>query len=131
MTLDPIVSASPVIQIHLAASLLALVLGTAMWLRPKGTPSHKMIGRGFVILMLVCAATAIFIQEINEGHYSFVHIFIPITLAGVVRALWGIKNRNIKMHISAVKGLFFAALLIPGAFTFMPGRRLFAVFFGG
>jgi uncharacterized membrane protein len=130
MNFDPIFSASPVIQIHLAAALLALITGTIMWRRPKGTPSHKLIGRFFMVLMLVTAASAIFIQEINEGHYSWIHIFVPVTLYSIVSALWAIKNRNIKRHIQAVQGLFFLALIIPGVFTLMPGRILFAVFFG-
>lgn len=131
MNFDPIISASPVIQIHLAASLLALGFGTVMWLRPKGTKSHKLTGRMFMVLMLLTAFSAIFIQEINRGQYSFIHLFVPLTLIGVVQSLWAIKNRNIKKHIHHVKVLFFAALLIPGIFTMFPGRRLWAVFFGG
>jgi len=30
-----------------------------------------------------------------------------------------------------VASMFFAALLIPGAFAFMPGRTLWRLFFGG
>ena len=130
MNFDPIFSASPVIQIHLAAALLALITGGIMWRRPKGTPSHKLMGRFFIVLMLVTAASAIFIQEINKGHYSWIHIFVPITLYTIVSALWAIKNRNITRHKQAVKALYFYALIIPGVFTLMPGRRLFAVFFG-
>ena len=131
MTLDPILSATPVIQIHLAAALLALVSGTIMWLRPKGTKSHKFTGRLFMLLMLVTATSAIFIREINRGQFSWIHIFVLVTFVGVVQSLRAIKNRNIPKHIRHVKGLFFGALLIPGIFTFLPGRRLFAVFFGG
>ena len=107
MTFDPIVYAPPIVQIHLAAALLALGFGAIMWLRPKGTKSHKMIGRVFMILMLVTALTAIFIREINRGHFSWIHIFVPLTLVGVGQALWAIKNRNIKAHIGHVKNLFY------------------------
>ncbi len=131
MNFDPITSAPLAIQIHLAGAILAVLFGTAMWLRPKGTASHKMTGRVFMVLMLFVAASAIFIQEINRGHYSLIHLFVPLTLVGVVQSLWAIKNRNIKRHIRSVKGLFFGALLIPGIFSMLPGRRLFAVFFGG
>ncbi len=130
MNFDPITSASPVIQIHLAAALLALVSGTAMWLRPKGTKSHKLVGRAFMLLMLVTAFSAIFIREINRGGLSWIHIFVPVTFIGIWQSLRAIKKGNIKKHTRHVKGLFFGALLIPGIFTFLPGRRLFAVFFG-
>ena len=131
MNFDPILSASPAIQIHLVAALGALGIGTVMWSCPKGTAGHKLAGRVFMVLMLVTATTAIFITEINRGHYSLIHIFVPITLIGIVQALWAIKNRNIKKHIGHVRNLFFFALLIPGVLSVViPGRRLFAVFFG-
>ena len=131
MNLDPVTSAPPVIQVHLAAALLVLGFGIVMWRRPKGTLSHKIVGRLFMGLMLVTALTAIFIREVNRGQFSWVHIFVPLTLVGIVQALWAIKNRNIKKHVGHVRNLFFFALLIPGVFSLMPGRRLFAVFFGG
>jgi len=52
MNMQYITEASLAVQIHLVAAVLALVFGCVMWFRPKGTSSHKMIGRGFVILML-------------------------------------------------------------------------------
>lgn len=131
MNFDPLTSASPAILIHLAAAVLALIFGTIMWLRPKGTKSHKLTGRAFMILMLLTAVTAIFIREINRGQFSFIHIFVIVTFVGVVQSLQAIKNRNIKKHVKHVQGLFFGALLIPGLLSFLPGRRLFAVFFGG
>ncbi len=130
MKFDPIFSAPPVVQIHLAAAVLALGFGTIMWLRPKGTKSHKFIGRLFMVLMLVTALSAIFIREINRGSFSWIHIFVPLTLIGVGQALWAIKNRNIKAHVGHVRNLFFYALMIPGAFALFPGRRIWAMFFG-
>ena len=131
MNFDPITSASLAVQIHLATALVALALGTVMWLRPKGTKSHKIIGKIFIIFMLVTAVSAIFIRLINNGQFSFIHLFVPLTFLGVFNALWSIRKRNIKKHINAVKGMFFGALLIPGLLSFIPGRTLWAVFFGG
>jgi len=79
---DYITQASLAVQIHLVTALLALVLGCVMWFRPKGTRSHKMIGRGFVMFMLVTAITAIFIRSLKSGNFSLIHIFVPITLIG-------------------------------------------------
>ena len=131
MNFDPLTSASPAILIHLVAAVLALIFGTIMWLRPKGTKSHKFTGRAFIVLLLLTAITAIFIREINRGQFSFIHIFVIVTFVGVVQSLQAIKNGNIKKHVKHVKGMFFGALLIPGLLSFLPGRRLFAVFFGG
>ena len=130
MKLEYILNASPAIQIHLVTALVALLLGTVMWFRPKGTQSHKMIGRGFAVFMLVTAFSAIFIRQINNGGFSFIHLFVPLTFLGVWQAVTRIRKGNVKGHMSAVKGLFFGALLIPGLLSFAPGRHLWLVFFG-
>lgn len=129
MKLEYILNASPAIQIHLAAALVALTLGILMWVRPKGTKSHKRIGRGFAVLMLITAVSAVFIRNINSGSFSWIHLFVPLTFLGVWHAISRIRKGNVKGHISAVKGLFFGALLIPGLFAFAPGRSLWMVFF--
>ena len=115
--------------IHLIVALLALVFGLLMWFRPKGTPSHKLIGRGFIALMLVTATSAIFIRQINNGSFSWIHIFVPITFIGAYQVVSSIRRGEVKKHKRHVQGMFFGALLIPGLFAFMPGRTLWMIFF--
>ena len=130
MSLEPILHASFAIQIHLVLALFALVLGTIMWLRPKGTKSHKLIGRIFVTLMFFVAVSAVFIRQINSGQFSFIHIFVPVTFFAIFECFWYIRKKNIKGHVRAVKGMFFGALLIPGILSMMPGRVLYMMVFG-
>lgn len=130
MKWEYITEASLAVQIHLVTAMIALVLGIFMWLQPKGTPRHKLIGRVFVVLMLLTAISAIFIRDINRGSFSWIHIFVPVTLLGAWQAIYYIRRKDVKRHIRSVKGLFFGALLIPGFFAFMPGRRLWMIFFG-
>ena len=120
-----------IIQIHWIAAVIALGFGIAMLVRPKGTTSHKRIGRGFIILMLITAFTAFFIREINRGSFSWIHIFIPVTVFASWEAIHYIRKGNVKRHKRAVFGMFFGALLIPGLLTFLPGRRMWMLFFGG
>jgi len=124
-----ILNTSLAIQIHCVVAFLALGLGILMWMRPKGTRGHKFVGRGFMVLMLITATSAIFIREINNGSFSFIHLFVPLTFLGAWQAVTRIRKKNVKGHISAVRGLFFGALLIPGALSFLPGRTLWMVFF--
>lgn len=119
------------IKIHLGVAILALAFGIAMWMRPKGTRSHKMLGRSFVMLMLITAISAIFIREINNGSFSWIHLFVPLTLLGAWQVVSSARRGAIAKHQRHVKGLFFGALLIPGLFAFMPGRHLWMFFFGG
>lgn len=130
MKLEYIIEASPAIQIHAATAFVALGLGIVMWLRPKGTTGHKFVGRAFVVLMIITALSAVFIRQINNGSFSWIHIFVPVTFLGAWQAITRIRRKNVKGHISAVKGMFFGALIIPGIFSFMPGRTLWMVFFG-
>jgi len=130
MNFEHILEASPAIQIHLATAVLALVFGIVMWFRPKGTPSHKFVGRSFILLMLMTATSAIFIREINNGTFSFIHIFVPITFIGSWQVVSSIRRKDIKRHQKHVRNIFWGALLIPGLFAFLPGRHMWMMFFG-
>jgi len=125
-----ILNASLAIQIHVVAAFIALGLGITMWMRPKGTKGHKFVGRSFIILMLLTAISSFWIRELNRGGLSWIHIFIPLTLFASWEAIHYIRKGNLKRHKSAVKGMFFGALLIPGFLSFLPGRRMWMLFFG-
>jgi len=80
--------------------------------------------------MLITAISSFWIREINRDSFSWIHIFIPITLFASWEAIHFIRKGNVRRHKRAVMGLFFGALLIPGLFTFVPGRRMWMLFFG-
>lgn len=130
MNISYITEASLAIQIHLVTALAALGFGIMMWVRKKGTPSHKLMGRAFIGMMVLTAISAYFIRSLENGRFSWIHIFVPITLIGSYQVVSSIRRGNVKAHIRHVRAMFFAALLIPGAFAFMPGRTLWMVFFG-
>lgn len=120
----------PAVQIHIVSALGALATGIGMFLRPKGTRSHKLMGRGFMALMLTTATSAIFIRYINDGAFSWIHLFIPLTFFTAWEAVHFIRKGNVARHKRAVTGMFFGALLIPGAFAFLPGRIMHLMVFG-
>lgn len=120
-----------VIQLHTLAALGALVLGAVQLLAPKGTLPHRTLGYVWAGLMVTVATTAIFITEINEGSFSFIHIFVPLTFFGLYGIITHARALRTDRHRNAVFGLFFGALLIPGLFAFMPGRLMWQMFFGG
>ncbi len=131
MNLDIFFSAKPAIIAHTAFAFLALGLGIAMLMRKKGTPSHKVIGRIFVLAMALAAITSLFIKGLNGDNYSFIHLFVPLTFYAIWELFYYVRKGNIKKHEKAVKGLFFGALLIPGLLSFLPGRLMWNVFLGG
>lgn len=124
-------SAPLIIQIHVGSATAALGLGLVQLLAPKGTIPHRTLGYVWVGLMLTAAVTAIFIREINQGNFSFIHIFVPLTLVGIVGIIMNARKRRTARHRNDALGLFFGALIVPGLFAFMPGRLMWQLFFGG
>jgi uncharacterized membrane protein len=132
MSLTPLLSASPVIQIHAGAAFAAFVIGALVLWRRKGTALHKALGRIWVVLMLVVATSALFINEIRTiGPFSPIHLFVIVTYVGIGRGLWAIiVKRDVAAHRSAMQAVYVGALLLTGAFTLLPGRRMHDVLFG-
>lgn len=99
--------------------------------RRKGTPIHKALGRLWVVLMLVTATSAIFINEIRLiGPFSPIHLFVVFTYAGIAQGVWHIRRGEVARHRADMVGLYFGALGLAGAFTLLPGRRMNEVLFG-
>lgn len=131
MSLDPLLQASPVIQIHAAAAVLALVVGAVVLFRRKGDRPHKALGKLWVGLMVVVALSSFFIWTIRLwGLFSPIHLLSVFTLAILWRAVSYARQRNIKLHMRTMQFTYVAALIITGLFTFLPGRIMNKVVFG-
>jgi uncharacterized membrane protein len=131
VSLDPILSAPLAIQIHAFAAAAAMLLGATVLFRRKGTPVHKLMGRVWVGLMLIVATSAIFINEIRLiGPFSPIHLFVVLTYYGVWEGIREIRRGNVEAHQAAMKSVYLGALLLTGAFTLLPGRRMHDVLFG-
>jgi uncharacterized membrane protein len=113
---------TPVILIHLGAALAALVLGIAVFLRRKGTFGHRVLGRAWVGLMLVTAISTYWIR--SSGNFSWIHGLSVIALIALACAVYFAVTGNIQRHQRVMKGVFFGALIVAGAFAFLPQRLL-------
>ena len=126
-----------IIYAHATLALLAVPLGLYIFLTKKGTKQHKMLGRIWVTFLIIVSLTAIFIQTINPGQYSWIHLLIPFTLVSLIYSIWNIKKykktkiqRYKYSHMYSMIGVYVGALLIAGAFTLMPGRLFHHILFG-
>ena len=126
-----------IIYIHSVLALLAVPLGLCIFITKKGTKQHRMLGRTWVSILVIVSLTAVFIQSINTGQYSLIHLLIPWTLGSLIYSIWNIKKfktTKIKRykfaHMYSMIGVYFGALLIAGAFTLMPGRFFHEILFG-
>ena len=131
MTLEPMLSASFAVQLHAATATAAMLLGAFVLLRRKGTKLHKFCGRLWAVLMVVVALSALFISELRMiGPFSPIHLFVPVVFYGLFVAIRRIRAGDVAGHRAAMVTLYFQALLLTGAFTLLPGRRMHDVLFG-
>lgn len=131
MSLEPLLSASPVIQIHAFAAIVALGLGGFVLFRRKGDQGHRRLGRFWVILMIVVAVSSFFVWEARTfGLFSPIHLLSVTTLVTLWLGVRFARQRNIKAHLGTMQSLYLLSLGVAGWFTFMPGRIMNEVVFG-
>jgi uncharacterized membrane protein len=118
------------IQVHVIAAVTALVIGCVILAQRKGSRLHKTLGWAWVFAMATAAISSLFITGLNGGFYSFVHLLSGWTVIGLPMAIFAIRNRKVETHRRAMTGMFVGGLLIAGALAFLPGRFMFAFFFG-
>lgn len=119
-----------VIQLHIAAALTALLLGTIQLVGIKGTGLHRLIGWTWVVAMVTVAISSLFIRQINPGSFSLIHLLSGWTLIALPMALFAIRRGRVARHASGMTWTFVGGLIVAGAFTFLPGRLMWELFFG-
>ena len=131
MNLSLVGQAPLAVKIHLVTVIPAFFIGTwLIFFSTKGARVHRALGVLYLALMSITAITALFIHVIHPGHLSLIHLFIPLTLGGVTATIVALKRGNIAGHKRSMIALYVGALLIAGAFTFLPDRLMYGVFFG-
>ena len=123
--------ASPIPH-HALAAFAAVILGAVqLWMR-KGGRVHRTMGYIWVALMAIVALSSFFIHELRlVGAFSPIHLLSIFTLWSLYMAIRAAKDRRINVHRRWMQNLYVMALLITGAFTFLPGRTMHMVLFGG
>ena len=117
------------IILHVAAVLPTIPLGGYLLLAKKGTAMHKQLGKVWLVLMLVTATTAIFIK--TSGHFSWIHLFVPLTFHAAWKVMATARAGNIRAHKNHLVRTYLLALMIPGlAAFFVPGRLMYVLMFG-
>src|SRR6185295_13902705 len=134
MNLAPAFNAPLAVQIHLLTVVPAFLIGTwLIFFSVKGKTLHRALGYSYLSLMTVTAIAALFIHQTNPSGpfgFSLIHLFVPLTLFGVVGAIVNARRHNIPRHRGAMLGLYFGGLFIPGSLAFLPGRIMHQIVFG-
>ena len=88
MTLAPLLAATPVIQAHAYAALLAAGLSLHQFFARPGTLTHKALGYVWVAAMATAAASSFFIHSIRSvGPFSAIHLLSIFVLVNLTRAV--------------------------------------------
>ena len=135
MSLAPLFAAPFAVQLHVFTVVPAFFLGSwLIFFSRKGARRHRLAGYIYLALMTVTSIAVLFVHTImpDGPFYGFspVHLFVPLTLAGVVGALYYARRHNIKAHRKSMLGVYIGGLLIAGSLTLLPGRIMHSVFFG-
>lgn len=131
MTIEPILAASPAIQIHVWTALGALLLGAIQFRIRRGTRLHRSLGWSWVVLMAAVAVSSLFIHQIRlVGMWSPIHLLTLSTLGTLVYGIYAARRRNPRGHGAALASIYLFGLIGAGAFTLLPGRIMHLVVFG-
>ena len=140
MSLQPLLEASWVIQVHAFGAMAAFVLGLFQLIAPKGTLPHKTVGLIWILLMTAIATSSIFIRPSILGYdlpllewFSWIHLFTVLTFWGILQGSYFLLKGGptLKIHKKPFIGIFIGGLVIAGGTAFLPGRIMHQVAFGG
>lgn len=116
------------VYVHLGTVVPAFALGTYLLAAQKGTPSHKLLGKVYMLLMLLTALITMFMSaEVGPtllGHFGFIHLLSVLVIYTVPTAFLAVRHGDVLRHQIAMIALYVGGILIAGAFAFMPGRLL-------
>lgn len=119
---------------HIVTVVPCIFLGAYLFMRSKGTAGHKLLGKLYMILMLITASISLFMPA-NVGpqflgHFGFIHAFSFLTLYSIPTAVLAIKRGDVRKHKIKLVILYLGAIVIAGGFTLAPGRYMNELFFG-
>ncbi len=132
MTLDPLLTSAPLIQIHTVAALLAFALGPVVILRRRRDQLHRLMGYLWITAMAVTAVTALGIFEIRLlGPFSPIHALSVLVVVMLWRGLRAIRAGQVVEHGRMMAQLYIWSMGVAGLFTLLPGRRMHLVLLDG
>jgi len=124
--------------VHTLAAILALITGSIILAKAKGTLQHKRTGRVYGISMLIVCATSFLIYRVH-GTFGILHIFAVISTITLILGMLPLylkrHDNSIVAHLSwmywSVIGLYaaFAAETFTRLPMLLPIKNTFGIFY--
>lgn len=121
-----------IIQFHLLVAFIAIAGGAAQFMLKKGTSTHKIIGRLWVLAMGLVAVSGLFIHEIRMfGGFSLIHFLSLLTLFFLYMGVRAARKKQIRRHQRIMIYTYFLGLIVAGFFTLWQGRLMHHILLAG
>ncbi len=132
MSLDPLLSAPPVVQVHAFLAFGVIALTIVIFSLRKGSRYHHVLGWVWVISMGMVAVSSFWINDFRwVGAFGPVHLLSILVLYSLVSGVRAARRHQVKAHRDTMRSLVFGALILAGAFTVLPDRIMYLVLAGG
>jgi uncharacterized membrane protein len=129
--MSELTAAPPVVLVHAACALVALLLGGYQLYSYKGTPSHRVLGYVWVSLMMTVAFSSFWIHGIRQfGDFSLIHLLSLYVAIGLPFAVLAARRGNVNRHRISMQSFYIGGLIVAGILTLAPGRLLGQLVFG-
>ena len=129
-----IVTYTQLAYFHLVTVIPAFFIGAFQLLRRKGTPTHKLLGKVYMVLMLATGLITLAMPaQVGPQflhHFGVIHVFSFLTLINIPTAYFAARRGDIRAHRAAMISLYVGGILIAGTLAFAPGRMLHEWLFG-
>jgi uncharacterized membrane protein len=113
MRLQPLLQASPAIQIHVAAAVLAIALGAYQFLARKGSIPHRIIGWAWVILLASICISSFFIPgSLFIGPISVFHALSVYTLWALYMGAKAARQHAVADHKSYMTWIYVLSIVL-------------------
>ena len=101
-------------NLHIGSAVLAMIVGTAVVMRRKGTRTHRLIGYAYIAAMLVLnvSALAIYRRTGSFGPFHYAAIFSFVTVLAGFGAAWMRRpaGRWLELHLQLMAWSYIGLL---------------------
>ncbi len=130
MSLAPLLQASIWVQLHVAAALLALILGAWQFLGRKGTLPHRVVGWVWIVLLAALCITSFFIPgSWHIGPVSVFHVLSVYTLWALYMGARAARAGEVADHKSYMSWLYGLSVVLSAVIAVASGGVLYQVVF--